>query len=327
MTAGGVARVEVRHVPRTLGLSALVFIMFFTVSGGAYGLEDVIGESGAGMALLLILITPIIWAIPAALVVAELATALPIEGGYYYWVKRALGPFWGFQEGWWSWITSWVDMAIYPVLFVEYSAYFFPELFGEEGSGLNRWLLGAIVIWVFTLINIRGAKVVGDSSILFGIIVHRPVRAAHPLRPVRLDLQPLRAVRQRGPGNRLGLRDRSLRRDVELPRMGRGLHRRRRDEEPATGLPEDAAHHRAADHRGLLPSDADRPRRRRHRGRRVDRRRLHRHRRGGGRAMAGDLPRRRGPGRLRRAVLQPAAFDQPGAVRDGRGRVPAQVAA
>ncbi len=51
---GGSTRVEVRHVRRTLGLGALVWIMFFTVSGGPYGLEDTIGESGAGMGLLLI---------------------------------------------------------------------------------------------------------------------------------------------------------------------------------------------------------------------------------------------------------------------------------
>ncbi len=168
------AVVEVRRVPRTLGLGALVFIMFFTVSGGAYGLEDTIGEAGAGMGLLLILIAPIVWAIPAALVVAELATAMPVEGGYYVWVKKALGPFWGFQEGWWSWICSWVDMAIYPVLFVEYAAYFFPNYFGEEGSDLARWILGASVIWFFTALNIRGAKGVGDTSKVFGVIVIAP---------------------------------------------------------------------------------------------------------------------------------------------------------
>ena len=99
MSADPAVSVEVRRIPRTLGLGSLVFIMFFTVSGGAYGLEDTIGEAGAGMGLLLILIAPIVWAIPAALVVAELATAMPVQGGYYYWVKKALGPFWGFWKG------------------------------------------------------------------------------------------------------------------------------------------------------------------------------------------------------------------------------------
>jgi len=65
-------------------------------------------------------------------------------------------------------------MAIYPVLFVEYAAYFFPDTFGEEGSTLARWVLGASVIWVFTLLNIRGSKIIGDSSKLFGVIVIAP---------------------------------------------------------------------------------------------------------------------------------------------------------
>jgi amino acid transporter len=164
--------IEVRQVKRALGLGSLVFIMFFTVSGGAYGLEDVIGSSGPGIGLLLIVLTPIFFSLPSALMVAELATAMPVEGGYYYWVKRAMGPFWGFQEGWWSWLTSFVDMAIYPVLFVEYSAYFFDAF--SEGHALNRWLLGFSVIWFFTFVNIRGSKAVGDSSKIFGFIVLAP---------------------------------------------------------------------------------------------------------------------------------------------------------
>lgn len=86
---------------------------------------------------------------------AELATAMPVEGGYYFWVKRALGPFWGFQEGWWSWLTTFVDMAIYPVLFVDYAAYYF-DVFAE--NGVARWLLGFAVIWFFTLLNIGGPR-------------------------------------------------------------------------------------------------------------------------------------------------------------------------
>lgn len=168
---GSGVHVDVAVVKRSLGLGALVFIMFFTVSGGAYGLEDLVGSSGAGMALLLIVATPIFWSLPTALMVAELATAMPVEGGFYFWVKRAMGPFWGFQEGWWSWVCTWVDMAIYPVLFVDYSASYF-KVFAS--NGIARWLLGVSVIWIFTALNIRGSKVVGDSSIVFGFIVLAP---------------------------------------------------------------------------------------------------------------------------------------------------------
>jgi amino acid transporter len=163
--------IDVRDLTRKLGLAAIVGIIFFSVSGGPYGLEDTIGSSGPGMGLLLIIVTPLLWALPASLVVAELATALPVQGGYYYWVKTALGPFWGFQEGWWSWITSWVDLAIYPVLFVDYSAYFFPVLGQNQ---LLRWVVTLAVIWPFALLNMRGSKLVGDSSKIFLVIVLAP---------------------------------------------------------------------------------------------------------------------------------------------------------
>ena len=57
---------------------------------------------------------------PEVLIVGELASMLPEEGGYYRWVDRAFGRFWAFQNGWLTWMYSLVDMAIYPVLFNQY---------------------------------------------------------------------------------------------------------------------------------------------------------------------------------------------------------------
>ena len=61
---------------------------------------------------------PLIWSLPTALMIGELASAIPAEGGFYVWVRRAMGPFWGYQEGWLSLSASIFDMAIYPVFFV-----------------------------------------------------------------------------------------------------------------------------------------------------------------------------------------------------------------
>lgn len=113
------AVISERSLAKSLGLGAICGIIFFSVSGGPYGLEDTIGDGGAGMGILLIVITPFIWSLPTALMVAELGTTMPVQGGYYHWVKTALGPFWGFQVGWWMWVVSWVDMALYPVLFTD----------------------------------------------------------------------------------------------------------------------------------------------------------------------------------------------------------------
>ncbi len=97
-------RVDQRSLTRALGLGAIVGLIYCSVSGGPYGLEGVIGESGAGMGLLLILVTPFIVGLPTALLTAELGTAMPVEGGYYHWVKTGMGPFAGFLEGWWNWV-------------------------------------------------------------------------------------------------------------------------------------------------------------------------------------------------------------------------------
>src|SRR5689334_214503 len=88
---------------------------------------------------------------------------LPEEGGYYRWVRRAFGPFWAFQNGWWTWMYSLVDMAIYPVLFNQYLGYFFPAL-----GSRSQWAVSLAVIWSATAINLRGALRVGRVSVIAG---------------------------------------------------------------------------------------------------------------------------------------------------------------
>jgi amino acid transporter len=175
-----VAVVEVRTVVRKLGLGSIVGIIFFSVSGGPYGLEDVVGYSGAGMAILLILLTPLVYSLPVSLMVAELATMMPVQGGYYQWVKEGLGPFWGFQAAWWAWVASWFDLAIYPVLFTEFTSYFWPSLETTTLMSVGpldvtlKWVVGLVFLWTFAGVNMLGSSVVGDSSKLFAAIVLAP---------------------------------------------------------------------------------------------------------------------------------------------------------
>jgi amino acid transporter len=149
-------------------LLPLIGATYFMVAGGPYGLEDIIGDAGYGRALLLLIFIPLLWSLPTSLMVGELASALPEEGGYYCWVRRALGGFWGFQEAWLSLAASVFDMAIYPVIFVLYLSRFAPALTaGPRGA---FWALG--VILVCALWNLRGAKSVGDGSVgIFGLLL------------------------------------------------------------------------------------------------------------------------------------------------------------
>src|SRR5215471_985966 len=114
------------NIKRKLTLLPLIAATYFMVSGGPYGLEDVISGAGYNRALLLLLIAPIVWSLPVCLLIGELGAALPQDGGYYVWVERGLGPFWGFQEAWLSLAASIFDMAIYPTIFLDYLARFWP---------------------------------------------------------------------------------------------------------------------------------------------------------------------------------------------------------
>src|SRR5476649_1883341 len=110
----------------------LIPIIFFTVSGGPYGLEPLLTFAGTHGALLLLLITPLLWDVPAIFTVLELNSMMPVTGGYYKWVKYALGTRWGLYEGWWTWLYTFVDLAIYPVLFVTYAGFFYPALLDHK---------------------------------------------------------------------------------------------------------------------------------------------------------------------------------------------------
>ena len=69
--------INARGFLRPLQLTAVVF---FTVSGGPYGLEPVLQYVGGGVALMLIIVTPILWSIPAIFMVLELNGMMPING-------------------------------------------------------------------------------------------------------------------------------------------------------------------------------------------------------------------------------------------------------
>jgi amino acid transporter len=140
------------------------------VSGGPYGVEDAVSAFGPGLALLLLVLTPFVWSLPVSLAMAELASAMPEEGGYVAWVRRAFGGFWAFQVGWWSWINSFVDVAVYPALFTDYLRFWWPAMSGPE-----RWGLVLLFIWALTGLNLLGIQVVGRTAVALGVCALLPV--------------------------------------------------------------------------------------------------------------------------------------------------------
>lgn len=169
-------------------------------------------SGGPLLALAGFIVMPLVWSVPEAFVVAELATAMPENAGYAAWVAEAFGPFWGFQEGFWSWVSGVTDNAVYPVLFLYYlcgdcdvdrstkeassvnsdtinrgqliglDALTWPNNLHEDNNTVELLLHNPLIKWIFlvitiallTLINYRGIHIVGRTSVVLAAFTLLP---------------------------------------------------------------------------------------------------------------------------------------------------------
>jgi len=144
--------------------------MFSYCTGGPFGLEDMVTTSGPGMTLIYLLVIPFFWCIPVSLVSAELTTAMPVEGGFYRWVRAGFGDFWGFLAGWWNWSASFLLGSVYAVQFADYLGFYFPEL-----TGWRHWIISLAIVAVITYINVRGIQMVGKFATALELFILLPV--------------------------------------------------------------------------------------------------------------------------------------------------------
>jgi amino acid transporter len=155
---------------RKATLLSFVFVMYSYTTGGPFGFEEQVSSSGPGMTLLYHLLIPLFWCIPISLVAAELTTAMPVQGGFYRWVRAAFGDFWGFLAGWWNWTASFLLGSVYAVLFADYLGFYFPQL-----TGRNHYLVAAGLVAAITYVNVLGIQMVGRISTLLEIFVLLPI--------------------------------------------------------------------------------------------------------------------------------------------------------
>ena len=144
------------------------FMMYIFVSGGSFGIEEMISSSGPGLTLLLLALLPFVWALPMALIASELGSALPSTGGFYVWIRRGLGDFWAFQTAWWWSLAVLVDTSLYIILSVGYL---------QQQIGFNDtvfYVISWLIILLFSSINILGLKLVAIGSTLFSILIISP---------------------------------------------------------------------------------------------------------------------------------------------------------
>jgi amino acid transporter len=155
---------------RKMTVLPMIAATYFMVAGGPYGLEEIVHKTGYGATLLILVLTPLLWSLPTALMVSELATAIPEEGGFYVWVRRGMGRFMGYQEVWLSLAGSVFEMALYPNLFVGYLGRLAPWLVeGDRGLAIGFAMIAVCTAW-----NLAGVRAMGDGSVALNVALLTP---------------------------------------------------------------------------------------------------------------------------------------------------------
>ena len=148
---------EKSKLRRELGFWDVLFFNIATVLGPRW--IATAANSGAS-SLTVWVVASIFFFVPTALIIIELSTRYPTEGGLYIWTKEAFGEFHGFMAGWAYWTYT---MFYFPGLLLA-SASMAAYVGGDLTAHLHdtRWflLLGSLVLLsVAVWLNIIGLNI------------------------------------------------------------------------------------------------------------------------------------------------------------------------
>ncbi|WEG13279.1 amino acid permease [Pullulanibacillus sp. KACC 23026] len=155
---------------KKLGVFALTIISINTI----LGLKNIPFAATVGpSAILFWVIAALLYFIPISLIVAELSTTYPDQGGVTAWVERAFGEKASFLCGWFYWVAN---FTYYPSLLLGITVNIAYAI-NQQQLINNTWvttLLSLIIFWVMTLLTLRGTQMSGKLAAIgtpLGLIV------------------------------------------------------------------------------------------------------------------------------------------------------------
>ena len=158
------------HRARHLSFLSLSAIIYFAVSGGPEGTENLISAGGPLFTILGICVTAVCWALPTALMTTELSTAFPENGGFVIWAKTAWGSAAGGIAGWLQFVSTAVDAALYPAMFFSYVQ----ATTGADFSFYAEAAMKTCFVALLILLNVAGLDAVGTSSLIMLLLLLLP---------------------------------------------------------------------------------------------------------------------------------------------------------
>lgn len=118
------------------------------------------------------LVAALLFALPIALMSAELSTGFPEEGGPQVWVKKALGEKWGFVTSW----LLWVQMFFGMVMVASTVGVLFGYVINKPDLSSNNLFIFAVILisyWGVTLLNLKFdmVKIAGNWGAIIGVYI------------------------------------------------------------------------------------------------------------------------------------------------------------
>ena len=156
---------ETSHVSsRNIGQFKLAALIFFTVSGGPFGIEQNVATFGPLPSILGMVVYPMLVSYPTAMVVSEQTSKNAKDGGFVHWTSTAFGRRAGFVNAVLSFLSGCADTTLYPKLFM--------NTLEQTGnfSSLSITMIGVVFgVSLYALI-LSGVRLTGAVSVLFAII-------------------------------------------------------------------------------------------------------------------------------------------------------------
>jgi amino acid transporter len=149
---------EPRALPRVMGLrdvmwfniTAIVGLRWLTTAASQFGIAS----------LLMWVLAMVVFFIPSAIAVRELADIDPGAGGMYRWVSRAFGPLHGFLAGWGYWVNNlfyFPSLLLSTAAIAAYAAGARHAALGDDTTFIL--ILSLIGLWIAIWLNVVGLRV------------------------------------------------------------------------------------------------------------------------------------------------------------------------
>lgn len=152
----------------TFTTAHLVSFVIFSTAGGPFGLDPAVKAGGPLPTLIAFLVLPLIWCLPIALTTAELATAIPENGGVVVYALKIFGPFWAAQAGWWTLACNVFNQVSFVLIALDTLARLvdYPEYL--------RYVISAVIVLFIGAINATGKDVVGSLGLFLLAFILAP---------------------------------------------------------------------------------------------------------------------------------------------------------